>query len=183
MKNYKDGEYEAILSSIKIKVNSIFKQHAEKIAYTPVQLMTVVVKESNEAIRTILKFALGVYSYKVEEPAGPWCETKVVDECVDINLTSNTFDILMFIKETYNLSRVTTDGELIEREVWCEGFQVTGQQGHATLVGKVEATSFKEAVTLLKTSDHETDIVGEIRYYNWGRRLFDNETEARKTFG
>jgi len=67
-------------------------------------------------------------------------------------------------------------------EIWSEGFSATGQSGSAIRHGQgcVKAKSFKAACA---------KFFGANRYFNrekmtyWGCRLFDNEKEARKSFG
>jgi hypothetical protein len=69
-------------------------------------------------------------------------------------------------------------------EVWAEGYAATGEHGTASYVGSVEASSFEEACRLL----HDPagyGALGEVggRPAYWGCRLFDNEADARKSFG
>ena len=65
-------------------------------------------------------------------------------------------------------------------EIWSEGYAITGGRGKALFHGKIKATSFKEACDILFDDD---------KFYNpenltyWGCKLFDNETDARKSFG
>lgn len=71
--------------------------------------------------------------------------------------------------------------QLLEFEIWCEGYAATGERGQAMLMGRTMAHSFKEACDNLLT--------GSGAVYNsehgtyWGCRLFDNETAARASFG
>ena len=64
-------------------------------------------------------------------------------------------------------------------EIWSEGYVITGGSGRALFHGKIKATSFKEACDILFDDD---------KFYNpknltyWGCKLFDNETDARKSF-
>ncbi len=88
--------------------------------------------------------------------------------------------------------------ELKEYEVWMEGYAATGEQGTATLVGRGTGETFDEAVRdyMSKTPNHGIEEVTRNRYsseenYNnrksnwhiWACRLFDNEADARKSFG
>ena len=65
-------------------------------------------------------------------------------------------------------------------EIWSEGYIITGGRGTALFHGKIKANSFKEACDILFDDD---------KFYNpknltyWGCRLFDNEIDARKSFG
>jgi hypothetical protein len=75
-------------------------------------------------------------------------------------------------------------------EVWMEGFIISGQEGKAHRVvseqGKTlwEGETFKDAV---KQAVQEA--IKDKQYYDperntyWGCRFFDNEAEARKSFG
>lgn len=69
-------------------------------------------------------------------------------------------------------------------EVWCEGYSATGNSGQAHLWGSIEASSFREACVALAAQKDDTE-----KYFNptqltwWGCSLFDNEADARKTFG
>lgn len=69
-------------------------------------------------------------------------------------------------------------------EVWMEGYLATGMEGipqGATLVGEVEADSFKDACDLFYGND--TFHYNPQRLTYWGCKLFDNEQDARKNFG
>lgn len=89
-----------------------------------------------------------------------------------------------------------------EWEIWMEGYAATGESDTARLVAKIRARSFKEAcdihffadyleqikksqienptkkLTYMDTIFYDRDM---LRY--WACRLFDNETDARKSFG
>lgn len=85
-----------------------------------------------------------------------------------------------------------------EFDIWMEGYAATGEHGTATLVGKGTGETFDEAVRdyMSKTPNHGIEEVTRNRYsseenYNnrksnwhiWACRLFDNEADARKSFG
>jgi len=65
-------------------------------------------------------------------------------------------------------------------EIWSEGYAATGNFSGANFHGRHEAESFKDACKLFFKDDP---------YYNpqfntyWSCRLYDNEQDARKTFG
>ena len=69
-------------------------------------------------------------------------------------------------------------------DIWSEGFLVTGMEGSPTtafcLCENVEANSFKEACD--KALNKDPDYNSEKLAY-WGCRLFDNEEQARESFG
>lgn len=73
--------------------------------------------------------------------------------------------------------------------VWCEGYAATGEHGTAHFVGKKWAKTFDRACELLHKErgskamgdfTHETEN-SPPRY--WGCRLYDNEYDARKSYG
>jgi hypothetical protein len=69
-------------------------------------------------------------------------------------------------------------------QIWMEGFAVTGNQGKAQCIATVEAESFTDALRKqqakgnlnIKFADDGTPSI-------WACKLFDNETDAKKTFG
>lgn len=82
-------------------------------------------------------------------------------------------------------------------EIWSEGYAATGERGDATLHGRFPGKTFDEAVEYA----NEHNKLGAERntrnrymsdeYWNnrrsnwniWACNLFDNETDARKSFG
>ncbi|MBA1218164.1 hypothetical protein [Pseudomonas fulva] len=73
-------------------------------------------------------------------------------------------------------------------EVWTEGYSVTGNRSPAQRMGVYQAATFDDAVAQhLQTLDAE----GQSFYRQsengvwscWGCRLFDNEADARRSFG
>lgn len=85
-----------------------------------------------------------------------------------------------------------------EYSIWMEGFSATGQQQGAQLIGQVEASSFDEAVQIYiernptakielnKRNKYISDEYYDKRCSNWniwGCNLFDNELDARKSYG
>ena len=78
-----------------------------------------------------------------------------------------------------------------------EGFSATGQSsgaqtingGYDDEVGLIEASSFDEAIikyeqlSNTKVDKYEGDNAKRSKYGIWGCRLFDNELDARKSFG
>lgn len=97
----------------------------------------------------------------------------------------------------------SVEGELKEFEIWTEGFVTTGQSGTAIKLNgeyPILAHSFDEAVETLRKYDAEkqplitenkrtrytSDEAYKTRSSNWsywGCNLYDNEEEARKSFG
>ncbi len=69
-------------------------------------------------------------------------------------------------------------------QIWSEGYAVTGQAGKAHLHGETEAETFNDAcLTLAKRDGKFAKYFDPQRMTFWGCRLFDNEAEARKSFG
>lgn len=66
-----------------------------------------------------------------------------------------------------------------EWEIWTQGYAVTGNIAGASYHGKAVALTFREAcIAVLGDELDDGD-----RLSVWGCRCFDNETDARKTFG
>lgn len=67
-----------------------------------------------------------------------------------------------------------------EYDIWMEGFEVTGMYAPASFVGTIEANSFKEACQKVFNGNPNYN-----SKYNsfWGCNLYDNESDARKSFG
>ena len=72
------------------------------------------------------------------------------------------------------------NGETKEFAVWSEGYATTGLGGGANFHGKILAKSFKDACVKVFRGDKLFD--PESLTY-WGCKLFDNEADARKSFG
>lgn len=69
-------------------------------------------------------------------------------------------------------------------EVWNEGYAATGEHSPAQLVGVVSARSFPEAVEkALKDAKWDMSFFDKEKLTYWGCRFFDNEKDARKSFG
>ena len=74
-------------------------------------------------------------------------------------------------------------------EIWSEGYLATGMEGipeKARMLAEVEADSFQEACDKLCSDPDWQRRYGNYnpeRLTVWGCRLFDNEADARKSFG
>lgn len=72
-------------------------------------------------------------------------------------------------------------------QVWTEGYAASGEHANAVYHGECLAMSFEEACEkLIKGLDRNSD--GTLRLMGgkpaiWGCRCFDNEGDARKSFG
>jgi len=65
-------------------------------------------------------------------------------------------------------------------EVWCEGCKSSDGSSSAIFLGKFNAESFADACCQA-VADHRYLDKENMKY--WGMRLFDNEADARKSFG
>lgn len=69
-------------------------------------------------------------------------------------------------------------------DIWCEGYAATGQSSGATVLGHCEGINFKEACKNLAKKDNEfARYFNEERMTYWGCRLYDNGSDARKSYG
>ena len=84
-------------------------------------------------------------------------------------------------------------------EVWIDGFKSMDGDATASYIGTYTGKTFNDA--LLKAAkedkpaddrgviykklylDEQIDSNGKVSYTDWGRRLFDNEKDARKYYG
>ncbi len=94
--------------------------------------------------------------------------------------------------------------ELKKYQIWQEGYCCTGMEGKpvkARLIGEVMARSFIQACHIVKCQEYlkNIDTINNPNYEqyiepdrwdydpsnltDWGCRLFDNEEDARKSFG
>lgn len=72
--------------------------------------------------------------------------------------------------------------------IWAEGYAATGEHGDATLMNSepIYAHSFNEAVLILKGRDSDPNLFrqhSDGSWTFWACHLFDNEYDARKSFG
>ena len=89
-------------------------------------------------------------------------------------------------------------GTIREFEIWAEGYSASGESGTAQMIGKGLGSTFDEAVKdyMGKNPNHGINENVRNRYisdesYNkrrsnwsiWACCLFDNEADARKSFG
>lgn len=70
-------------------------------------------------------------------------------------------------------------------EVWIEGYSVQGNIGKAQFFGEFEGETFKDAVLkYYSTLSEEDRVLVDLETLTfWGCRFFDNEKDARKSFG
>ena len=69
-------------------------------------------------------------------------------------------------------------------DIWCEGFRATGQSSGAMWLGHCWGKNLKDACINFSRQDSEF-----AKYFNeeymtyWGCKIFDNGSDARKSFG
>lgn len=71
-------------------------------------------------------------------------------------------------------------------QLWSEGYACNGQSSGATFHGEFEADDMRGAVKLFKeslTDEYSISCVDIENLNVWGCRFFDNETDAKKSFG
>ena len=77
--------------------------------------------------------------------------------------------------------------DLLAYDIWSEGYLCTGCEGipvKAKYHGKFHGKDFREACkTWAKSNGEDYRFYNEDRNSYWGCRLFDNEKEARASFG
>jgi len=71
-------------------------------------------------------------------------------------------------------------------QIWTEGYSATGQSSKAHYHSEVEAETFCDAVKVYRdslTDERSKNCIDLNRLTFWGCRFFDNESDARKSFG
>lgn len=70
--------------------------------------------------------------------------------------------------------------------LWSEGFSVTGQSSDATFHGTFKAKDLRDAIIQFRDSlddEYSKSYIDLKRKTFWGCKFFDNESDARKSFG
>lgn len=71
-------------------------------------------------------------------------------------------------------------------QIWSEGYAATGQASDATFHGEFEGETFRDAVAAFQkslSSKYSRQCVDLNNLTFWGCSFFDNEEDARKSFG
>ena len=71
---------------------------------------------------------------------------------------------------------------MIRFGIWMEGYAATGESAGASFVGESTGEDFKDACQNWYKNNPDPYYSKENNSY-WGCRLFDNQTDAMKTFG
>jgi hypothetical protein len=74
-------------------------------------------------------------------------------------------------------------GQLKKFEIWAEGYQTTGQSSEACYFGNAYGADFKDACITFFSVRARPGWFNPERMTHWGCRLFDNEQDARRSFG
>lgn len=73
---------------------------------------------------------------------------------------------------------------LMKYEVWCEGYRIMSGYSDANFLGACDAENFSEAChKVLRRRGMDDFNFNPERLTYWGCKLFDNEKDARETFG
>jgi hypothetical protein len=85
-------------------------------------------------------------------------------------------------KEDARIEELTYEPRMFS--IWCEGFRATGQSGTATLLARHAGISLKDACLNHAKEDSEFNHYFDAdRMTYWGCQIFDNEADARRSFG
>lgn len=71
-------------------------------------------------------------------------------------------------------------------QVWTEGYMATGESGKAIFHGEFDGETFRDAVKAYRdtiTDPYSIKCVDLENLTFWACRFFDNEADARKSFG
>ena len=69
-------------------------------------------------------------------------------------------------------------------EIWCEGYVAIGQNSGAIMLGYSKGKNLKDACINYAKKDSEFAKYFDVDSMTyWGCRIFDNEIDARKSFG
>ena len=116
-------------------------------------------------------------------------------EILDISNTDGTPKRTFRLGEVDDLIKGDPSKPVVE--IWMEGYRATGESATANMLNQYHADSFDEAMKLYmednpgdvdvkkipKNSKSVRDYSFTKQYSIWACRLFDNETDARKSFG
>ncbi len=69
-------------------------------------------------------------------------------------------------------------------QLWKEGYACTGQRASASFLGEFEAPTFKEACDIWGNKpENKPFYKSKDVPSHWACRIFDNEAQARRSFG
>lgn len=70
-----------------------------------------------------------------------------------------------------------------EYSIWMEGYRATGEQASCSYCGKFRGENFEHACREWAKQVREPKFYDPIKNTYWGCRLFDNQSDAAKSFG
>lgn len=74
--------------------------------------------------------------------------------------------------------------EIKQYQIWTEGYIATGESSGATYHGLSKGETFKQAIeNFMEENDWDKKLYNSERLTFWGCKFYDNEADARKTFG
>lgn len=68
-------------------------------------------------------------------------------------------------------------------DIWVEGYRITGDSGEAHIIGQAQGHTFREACDSFFSHSDSSKLYNSQRLSYWGCRLYDNELQARASFG
>ena len=69
-------------------------------------------------------------------------------------------------------------------QIWTEGYAATGESSGAIYHGFSKGKTFKQAVeNFIEENNWDKKLYNSEKLTYWGCKFYDNESDARKTFG
>ena len=69
-------------------------------------------------------------------------------------------------------------------QIWTEGYAATGESSGAIYHGLSKGETFKQAVeNFIEENNWDKKLYNSEKLTYWGCKFYDNESDARKTFG
>lgn len=69
-------------------------------------------------------------------------------------------------------------------QIWTEGYAATGESSRAIYHGISKGETFKQAVeNYIKENNWDEKLYNSDKLTYWGCKFYDNENDARKSFG
>ena len=73
--------------------------------------------------------------------------------------------------------------EIKKYDIWSEGYCLNGERSEAWLEGTYEGESFLDACKQMVKDKKYENLYNEQYNSIWGCKLYDNEADARRSFG
>lgn len=116
-------------------------------------------------------------------------EHKEMLECMVNSVIGTWMDFYKYKPASYSVNNIemfkTDDKQLLKRfEIWSEGFHVMEGRSGAHFMGHAFGKGFRDAcIRFMANDDKHKEHFNEENLTYWGCRLFDNEKDARVSFG